>query len=250
MTFGSKFGHHIAWDLKEPSKARKIFSRTYYWLFGFPTHLGTRINARSITKFIGNDKTILDIGCGNGIYSLEFSEKNFVVGVDLSIDEIKTAKHISEKTRENAFFVVADATHLPFKKSVFDLAICLEVLEHIVDDECALEEAARVIKRNGKLIISVPHKEQKRYLLKKDFYELEEQHVREGYDVASMNQLLDRFDVITIEKTFLTFSSIAWELATLSRNHWIFFPLLNFISLMDVFSKSRGNGITVVSRRK
>lgn len=43
-----------------------------------------------------------------------------------------------------------------FEEGVFDLIICFHVLEHIKEDEKALDEMARVIKKGGSLIISVP----------------------------------------------------------------------------------------------
>lgn len=51
---------------------------------------------------------------------------------------------------------VAFAENLPFGNEYFDLVVSSEVLEHIQDDKSALMEMLRVLKRNGKLILTVP----------------------------------------------------------------------------------------------
>jgi SAM-dependent methyltransferase len=52
--------------------------------------------------------------------------------------------------------VVADAGCLPFCSSSFELIVAAEVLEHINDDQGALEEWNRVLKPGGRLFLSVP----------------------------------------------------------------------------------------------
>jgi SAM-dependent methyltransferase len=50
----------------------------------------------------------------------------------------------------------SDIANLPFKEGSFDVLCCLEVLEHLFDDEIAVEEIAKVTKSNGRVILSVP----------------------------------------------------------------------------------------------
>ena len=45
---------------------------------------------------------------------------------------------------------------LPFGKASFDLALALDVLEHIDDDRCALIELGRVVRPGGGLVVTVP----------------------------------------------------------------------------------------------
>lgn len=51
---------------------------------------------------------------------------------------------------------IASAYRLPFNDSTYDIVALIEVLEHLQYPENALEEAYRVLKSNGKLIISIP----------------------------------------------------------------------------------------------
>src|SRR5205085_106539 len=52
--------------------------------------------------------------------------------------------------------VEADATRLPFADGTFDVVVLGEVLEHIEDDRAAVAEAARMLKADGVLAVSVP----------------------------------------------------------------------------------------------
>ncbi len=45
---------------------------------------------------------------------------------------------------------------MPFRSAIFDVVICTDVLEHIVDDVAAMCELARVLKPAGTLILTVP----------------------------------------------------------------------------------------------
>lgn len=50
----------------------------------------------------------------------------------------------------------ADIRCLPFSDDAFDLTLCSEVLEHIPDHEGAAAELARVTRRSGPVVVSVP----------------------------------------------------------------------------------------------
>ena len=52
--------------------------------------------------------------------------------------------------------IQADARNLPFEDDSFDVVICLDVLEHILEDEQVAAEIHRVLRKNGKFLISVP----------------------------------------------------------------------------------------------
>lgn len=106
-------------------------------------------------KVLIKDYSILDIGCGYGVYASALrNSSKLLVGIDINRDYLQKAK-INSK---NANFVLMDAETLAFKPNSFDLILMIEVLEHINNDEKALREAFRVTKPGGIIVLTVPNK--------------------------------------------------------------------------------------------
>jgi ubiquinone/menaquinone biosynthesis C-methylase UbiE len=102
-------------------------------------------------------KTILEVGCGNGIQSMYVAEKfapHTVIGVDLNPDNIKLAQENSQG-RNNLHFYVDDAHKLDqIADNSIDVAICIESAFHYPQKELFLKQVERVLKPNGKFIIA------------------------------------------------------------------------------------------------
>ncbi len=97
---------------------------------------------------------ILEIGCLNGglIEKIIANKKYEYIGSDASQDHII---ELAEKFKDTPF-IVFDITQNPFKNSICDILIMLNVLEHIKNDDHALNEAYKLLNNDGKLIIEVP----------------------------------------------------------------------------------------------
>lgn len=118
---------------------------------------------RYILPIISNFKkrcSILDIGSGAGTISLFLAEHGYkVVGIDISQKaveaSIQSAKELDLETKVSFF-------NTGFKKfdytKKFDIAICLEVIEHYKEDERLLIKVHDLLKKNGLLILSTPLK--------------------------------------------------------------------------------------------
>ncbi len=107
---------------------------------------------------IQDNDTILDCGCGEGFYSMLLAElyQCRVIAVDADRKLLEKAKKwIGE--RKHVSFQVTDVTELPFEDETFDKIILSEVLEHIPDDEKAIKEVYRVLKKGGIVGITVPN---------------------------------------------------------------------------------------------
>lgn len=99
-------------------------------------------------------KTILDIGCASGTMTNNISQtlpKSKITAVDVYPAAIDYAKRKYPHIR----FLVADAHKLPFKDNLFDLVICYETIEHVVNPAMVLKEIRRVAKKNGLVIIEM-----------------------------------------------------------------------------------------------
>lgn len=62
------------------------------------------------------------------------------------------------KTQPVGWHVVADCTRLPFKPDSFSHAVSSEVLEHVERDEEGIAELTRVLKKDGRLYVTFPHR--------------------------------------------------------------------------------------------
>jgi ubiquinone/menaquinone biosynthesis C-methylase UbiE len=114
-------------------------------------------------KFLNDLKEkrfLLDIGCGNASQT-EFFSRHFKnsIGIDLQYKRLKnTAGDLLSRSIKNIYLLGGDSENLPFKKETYDCITCFEVLEHVHNEDKTLLEMKRVLKKNGILIMSVPHR--------------------------------------------------------------------------------------------
>ena len=96
---------------------------------------------------------LLDVGCGTGpmieLLLKEFPDKSYT-GVDLTPRMIEVAQ---EKKLPNAKFLVGDSENLPFEGETFDVVICTNSFHHYPNPQAFINEAARVLKAGGRLIL-------------------------------------------------------------------------------------------------
>lgn len=112
------------------------------------TIANARLSQLTIEALNWNGLRILDVGCGDGVYSLELYRRGNpaeIVGIDLSPAAIAaaTARISSEKMT----FSVSSGTRLPFDNDTFDAVHLRGVLHHMEDPKLAVAEAFRVARR-------------------------------------------------------------------------------------------------------
>jgi ubiquinone/menaquinone biosynthesis C-methylase UbiE len=101
-------------------------------------------------------KRVLDLACGSGYGSATLAQSaSVVIGLDNSSDAIAHAR--SSYPMWNLHFLLASATTLPFGDRSFDLITAFELIEHLHDWQALLEEARRLLKQGGQLIVSTPN---------------------------------------------------------------------------------------------
>ena len=94
---------------------------------------------------------MIDLGCGQKPYRELFEEKvKSYYGVDL---EAAAEKNYGELTKPDIF---ADVTDTKLEGSSFDTVLSTQVLEHIAEPEKFICEAARLLKREGICIMTIP----------------------------------------------------------------------------------------------
>jgi len=94
-----------------------------------------------VRKFVQLDQKtrLLDVGCGNGFFSVPFSEQCDTVGVDFS-EKMLARNPIPKK-------LLMDATHLAFQDLAFDVVFCHALLHHVENPVAVLKEMKRVSRR-------------------------------------------------------------------------------------------------------
>jgi SAM-dependent methyltransferase len=97
------------------------------------------------------DAQILDAGCGSGRNMVDFAQFGAVTGVEISDASIERAR-----MRGVGEVLQCSITSLPFPDDHFDVAVCLDVIEHIEDEHTAMSELYRVVRPGGSLVITVP----------------------------------------------------------------------------------------------
>lgn len=113
-------------------------------------------NQEIIRQLPVNPGGILDIGCASGALGAHImSEKktSFYEGIEVVPDVAEEArKHLSK------VYVGQAERWLPeLPKSRYDWVIMADSLEHTVDPWSVLREVYRVLKKNGKILISIPN---------------------------------------------------------------------------------------------
>jgi len=87
-----------------------------------------------------SDSTVLDVGCGSGMFFGEVAGKTkVVVGLDISQDLLLLARERAGKFG-NVVLMQADADHLPFKNGVFGHVFAFTVLQNMPNPVETLRE--------------------------------------------------------------------------------------------------------------
>ena len=95
---------------------------------------------------------MLEVGCGNGsVLAFLMQHGVAIAGGDVFLEGLRFCR----KRVPPASLYQIDILALPFRDE-FDIVGAFDVLEHVEDDEKALAEANRALKRGGTLVLTVP----------------------------------------------------------------------------------------------
>ncbi|NOG84878.1 MAG: class I SAM-dependent methyltransferase [Planctomycetes bacterium] len=155
---------------------RKIFRPIMAWvrsLLSRPDERGNltsdlfrlKIRERVRQLITKNRALLLDIGCGEGLLyeKIATSKRELCMfGIDADHESLHIAKsRFHQKSTNNRSFLQAIAQKLPFRDSSFDFVVCINTFYNFSRKEdvlLALNEMARVCKRNGFIIFDVRNK--------------------------------------------------------------------------------------------
>ncbi len=127
-------------------------------LRGEPSHVwraGQERRLKMLQEAAGarlNGSVLVD-GCGVGAYFGRLaSADHLTVGMDIEFERTQDAQ------KKAATVVCGAGEYLPFAADTFDLVYSHEVLEHVADDQLAVQEMVRVLRPGGRIVLFCPNR--------------------------------------------------------------------------------------------
>jgi ubiquinone/menaquinone biosynthesis C-methylase UbiE len=222
--------------------------------FAHPDNIRLKAQAPIIKNYlreiaINKGRWGIDIGCGTGRYTGFLSRVvQSVVCIDPSYKMLCRVKDKFTNQSRQGFNVLlllvrGEVENLPFKPEIFDIALLLEVLEHIEDDRQGLNEINRILKPNATLILSTPHPP--------PVYP-DRAHKRKGYTQKELFILLKNTGFKIKNYTFCMFiwARITLRFAVIFISIFKFPPPILFLLKFEHFFKKRTPFDIIVKSRK
>jgi SAM-dependent methyltransferase len=175
-------------------------------LFGFPVtliHHDTLVLDRwlwlksNLPRVPSGSKRLIDIGCGTGAFTIGAALRGYE-SLGLSWDERNqrvAADRAAICKASSAHFDVQDVRKLDIRKDLydsFDVAVCCETIEHILNDTKLVVDISRCLKPGGTLLLTSPNYDYKP-ITRMDagpFPPIENgEHVRKGYTPKRLTEL-------------------------------------------------------------
>jgi ubiquinone/menaquinone biosynthesis C-methylase UbiE len=128
---------------------------------GYPTartgfEAGLAKHTEKIVEELGDRRAVvLDVGCGTGEYIANVvasNSKYWGIGIDVN------PSFLRERRSNSADLVAGTSECLPFRRESIDMAIMIESLEHVGDEEKTLGEISRALRGGGLIYVSVPNR--------------------------------------------------------------------------------------------
>lgn len=123
------------------------------------SHLGAlteRIEEDAIFRLAGDlgGKRVLDLGCGDGTYSIAaFQRGAHVTGVDISNAMLDSAQRRASACGASVEWRQASAESLPYDSGKFDIVLAVTMLCFVKNPLQAVQEVSRVLRPGGSFVI-------------------------------------------------------------------------------------------------
>ena|SRR5436190_8991951 len=204
---------------------------------------------RELRKWIGfrrarpdNGLSIYDAGAGFGQYSYWLSSKlpeANITAIDVKDEQVADCNAFFQRIgRPQVRFEVGDVTKYT-KPNAFELVVCVDVMEHILEDEAALRCYSTSLKPAGMLIISTPSDQGGSDVHEEGEGSFIEEHVRDGYNIDDIRAkcLRNGFSKVDARYSYGAPGKISWKLSMkwpllMLRSSKAFFIVLPFYYLI------------------
>lgn len=169
-------------------------------------------------RSVGNAVHIYDAGAGYGQYSYwlsGFAKQWQVTAIDVKEEQVADCNAFFQAIgRPQVKFEVGDVTKFT-KPGEFDLVVCVDVMEHILEDEAALRCYSTSLKPGGMLIISTPSDQGGSDVHDESEGSFIEEHVRDGYNIDDLRAkcLRNGFSKVDARYSYGAPGKISWRLS-------------------------------------
>lgn len=126
------------------------------WRDSYLGALTERIEEEAIFRLVGDmsGKRLLDLGCGDGTYSIAaFQRGARVTGVDISDAMLDSARRRATACGASVEWRQASAESLPYDSGTFDIILAVTILCFVKDPLQAVQEVSRVLRPGGSFVI-------------------------------------------------------------------------------------------------
>jgi ubiquinone/menaquinone biosynthesis C-methylase UbiE len=140
---------------------------------------------------------ILEIGTGKGYFTLELAKAGYsFTSADISYDELNFALFNLEYfgLENQVILKIDDAENLSFENESFDIVFAINLIHHLKNPFKAMDEFARVVKPEGKIVLSDFHEE--------GFKIMDKIHTSEGRKHETGNAALEEIEIHFKNKGF------------------------------------------------
>jgi SAM-dependent methyltransferase len=190
----------------------------------------------------GSGMHLYDAGAGFGQYSYWLSgllPKARITAIDVKDEQVADCNAFFQRIgRPQVKFEVGDVTKYQ-QANTFDLVVCVDVMEHILEDEAALRCYSTSLKAGGMLIISTPSDQGGSDVHEEGEGSFIEEHVRDGYNIDDIRAkcLRNGFTKVEARYSYGAPGKISWKLSMkwpllMLQTSKIFFLVLPFYYLI------------------
>ena len=244
---------------------RKTFYRLLDLLLLRAWHIHNEL--KQWEKTVDNNAHILDAGSGFGQYTYWLASRNKnwkIYAVDVKEEQVSDCNNFFQKAGyKNVQFGIEDLTKYQ-SPSTYNLVVCVDVMEHILEDEQVFRNYSASLKSGGMLVISTPSDQGGSDVHGDDQQSFIEEHVRDGYNIDDIKAKLLRngFSRAEAKYSYGTPGKISWRLSMkypisalgytkaffiiLPFYYLLFYPICFVLNYLDVNIKHRtGTGLIV-----
>jgi ubiquinone/menaquinone biosynthesis C-methylase UbiE len=220
--------------------------------------LHSHIRYAAIKRYFQPASNTVEIGAGIGIMTFAFASHTLgnIVGVIYAAEDLQVALRTLKKSKlPNVTFIQGGLPLLPLEREYYDQVLLIDVLEHVKEDFESLMAINSVLKMGGALIISVPTPDYPTYFGRA--YANEVGHLRDGYTIRKLNELLLNSGFETVKWAYHT-NALASRLCSLWYRTNLSFAIRHVLAPVSILlskldrwsSKKHSCGIVLLARKR